>query len=237
MKFKVGDRVKHKVYGDGVVIKVDAADKKIPYRIRFCNGWESWGAVENVSKIKTAKTETIVIFRRGEEVIALDKRTGKRAVAKCSPDDKFDFMVGAKLRFERLTAEEKPKREYLQKFEKGKAYVFREKLHDEILGSSNWTGKVDGKIVRVINETTGIVSGFDVSPRWCEEIELYNGKVVCVKNSAGNEGLYTVGRIYEFKDGVITVDNGVEIDKGDEPFASFEEFNSFSSSEFIEVVE
>ena len=46
--------------------------------------------------------ETIVIYRKGNEVIALDKRTGKKAIAKCSPEDTFDFNIGAKLAFDRL---------------------------------------------------------------------------------------------------------------------------------------
>lgn len=54
------------------------------------------------------KNNTIVIYRKGNEVIALDKRTGKKAVAKCDPRDTFDFNIGAKLAFERLTIEPKP---------------------------------------------------------------------------------------------------------------------------------
>ena len=46
--------------------------------------------------------ETIVIYRKYNEVIALDKRTGKKAIAKCSPEDTFDFNIGAKLAFDRL---------------------------------------------------------------------------------------------------------------------------------------
>lgn len=48
--------------------------------------------------------QTIVIYRKGAEVIALDKTTGNKAVAKCSPEDTFDFETGAKLAFERLYA-------------------------------------------------------------------------------------------------------------------------------------
>ena len=51
--------------------------------------------------------ETIVIYRKDNEVIALDKRTGKKAIAKCSPEDKFDFNIGAKLAFERLMNSDK----------------------------------------------------------------------------------------------------------------------------------
>lgn len=46
--------------------------------------------------------ETIVIYRKGNEVIALDKATGEKAIAKRSPEDTFDFNIGAKLAFDRL---------------------------------------------------------------------------------------------------------------------------------------
>ena len=47
--------------------------------------------------------ECIVIYRKDNKVIALDKTTGKTGIAKCSPEDEFDFGIGAKLAFERLT--------------------------------------------------------------------------------------------------------------------------------------
>lgn len=47
--------------------------------------------------------ECIVVYRKDSKVIALDKTTGKTGIAKCSPEDKFDFGIGAKLAFERLT--------------------------------------------------------------------------------------------------------------------------------------
>ena len=49
--------------------------------------------------------ERIVIYRKDKETIALDKRTGKKAVAKCSQEDKYDFGVGAKLACDRLMGE------------------------------------------------------------------------------------------------------------------------------------
>lgn len=51
--------------------------------------------------------EVIVIYRNGAETVTLDKRTGKKGVAKCSPADEYDFTTGAKLAFERLTGEQK----------------------------------------------------------------------------------------------------------------------------------
>lgn len=58
------------------------------------------------SKSLKPVSECIVIYRRGNEVIALNKIDGSKAVAKCHPDDDFDFMVGAKLAFQRLVGEE-----------------------------------------------------------------------------------------------------------------------------------
>lgn len=46
--------------------------------------------------------ETIVIYSKEREVIAVDKVTGDKAIARCSPADEYDFHVGAKLAFERL---------------------------------------------------------------------------------------------------------------------------------------
>lgn len=46
--------------------------------------------------------DCIVIYRKDNEVIAHNKVTDEKAVAKCSPDDTFDFETGAKLAFDRL---------------------------------------------------------------------------------------------------------------------------------------
>ena len=74
-------------------------DKKYDYSWRFKK--------EEVEKV----SNTIVIYMKGNQVIALDKATGKNAVAKCHPDDEFDFNIGAKLAFERLMGviKEEPK--------------------------------------------------------------------------------------------------------------------------------
>lgn len=64
---------------------------------------------------------------------------------------------------------------------------------------------------------------------------LYNGKVVCIDRTS-NYGLYTVGKIYQFKDGSLTGDNGREYPlcaKVD----SFEEFLKHTSAKWIEIKE
>lgn len=49
--------------------------------------------------------ETIVLYREDNRVIAIDKSTGEKAEAICSPADTFDFHTGAKLAFQRLLGE------------------------------------------------------------------------------------------------------------------------------------
>ena len=63
---------------------------------------EGVGYVGDERWLERCGNETIVIYRKDNDVIALDKRTGKKAIAKCSPEDTFDFNVGAKLAFDRL---------------------------------------------------------------------------------------------------------------------------------------
>lgn len=52
--------------------------------------------------LEPVPNETIVIYRKGREVVAYDKVSKKKAIARCHPDDEFDFMMGAELAFERL---------------------------------------------------------------------------------------------------------------------------------------
>lgn len=94
-------------------------------------------------------SKKIVITADGKETLARlyeGNKVVKSATAKCSPEDAFDFNIGAKLAFERLIGSTAEKKE-----------------------------------------------------------EFYNGKVVCIKK--GFLCAYTVGKIYEFKDGNVINDN------------------------------
>ena len=113
-KFKVGDKVrildgskienyrgsfademKHYI-GETATISGVSELEPIGYYLKgYSYIWDERG-------LELAKPDTIVIYRKYNEVIALDKRTGKKAIAKCSPEDTFDFNVGAKLAFNRL---------------------------------------------------------------------------------------------------------------------------------------
>jgi hypothetical protein len=86
---------------------------------------------------------------------------------------------------------------------------------------------------RVISGTANY--GTLVYDRERDTKKLYNGKVVCVDNSH-NEGSYTVGKIYQFVDGTITLDRGNKLPLWDKIYC-FEDWANYTSSKFIELVE
>lgn len=65
---------------------------------------------------------------------------------------------------------------------------------------------------------------------------LYNGKVVCIDLDGSNENNYTVGKIYQFENGRITTDEGAMIPNIKKIY-SFDDWNNWSSSKFIEIKE
>lgn len=67
------------------------------------------------------------------------------------------------------------------------------------------------------------------------EKPLYNGKVVCIDNKL-NEGIYTIGKLYQFKDGLLTGDTG-DVYLQFNPVRSFEEWTIWTGSKFIEIKE
>lgn len=154
MKFKVGDKVKvvrndvnrharNAIIGAvGVIKHIDTCDTKLPYAVEFreenaeynsCFGHCEeergyWCCDEMLELVEKKPNECIVIYRKDSDVIALDKCTGRKAVAKCSTDDEFDFNIGAKLAFERLEALEKQDKEikvgdYVKVVDRGKTYT------------------------------------------------------------------------------------------------------------------
>lgn len=67
--------------------------------------------------------------------------------------------------------------------------------------------------------------------------EKYNGKVVCI-DPCDCEDMYTLGKIYEFKDGRIQDDEGCVVPPIDEEgIVNFNEWQDFSSAKWVEIVE
>lgn len=130
-KFKVGDKVRVKNVEVGTFSCdwpfVEAMVKYIGKKFtiaedcgngiyRFISSPFNWAE----DWLEPAETETIVIYRNGDKTIALDKTTGKKAEAKCSEDDTYDFYTGAKIAFERLIGEDKAEEQPKPKLYNGK---------------------------------------------------------------------------------------------------------------------
>lgn len=124
-KFKVGDRVKVKkdivtlnrrTVGKCGTVKELLADNYCSVEFdefvggHDCNGFakegHGWNYVEDALDLVKTQNETIVIYRKDNKVVALDKSTGEKAEVKCNPADEFDFRTGAKLAFNRLMGED-----------------------------------------------------------------------------------------------------------------------------------
>lgn len=114
MRFKAGDKVRVKKFKEipnaweiegkmdhlmGKVVEIKSSTPWGGYNVYDPKHHCEWSFVEDDLE---PVNETIVIYRKDREVIAVDKVTGDKAIAKCSPEDTFDFNVGAKLAFDRL---------------------------------------------------------------------------------------------------------------------------------------
>lgn len=110
-KFKVGERYKSRMILDNAaVIEIteingDFVSYKDVERETIGRKMFEIGSIfsDNLEKVGS---ETIVIYRNDNKVVALDKSTGEKAEAKCNPADEFDFRTGAKLAFNRLMGED-----------------------------------------------------------------------------------------------------------------------------------
>lgn len=95
--------------------------------------------------------EMIVIYRKDNKVVALNKATGKEGVARCAPEDTFNFETGAKLAFKRLVGEDTAAEPV-----KPKAPKFKVGEFVRVVGAKN--GSIDkvhgfpiGQIVKVVD--------------------------------------------------------------------------------------
>lgn len=213
--------------------------------------WFTKTAFENSFDLIQKSTQKLIITVNGAETLARlyeGDKVVKTATAKCSPDDTFNFETGAKLAVGRLftTTEQKA-----IKIEVGKSYWL--KPYDEVkahfgIGMMSWK-RIQKNPVKIKEmKTCGVYTGETVNEdEWAflpehfakEAPQYYNGKVVCVSVSGGYFA-YTVGKIYEFIDGRVKIDNGsiVPSDKSG-AVTSLEDWNGryYTRAKFIPLVE
>lgn len=177
------------------------------------------------------KYNKIVITTDGKETLARlydGNNVIESATAKCSPDDEFDFNIGARIAFDRLIGEEKTEQKkkwrVVNRKPRGGDYVrivnpcFTFNKAGDILKVADTVG-YDGIHVKGCDHPRGTsddehfwcyrrINYEVVEPVTTEQIkkpQYYNGKVVCVE--CGDDS-YTVGKVYEFKDGTLVDDQG-----------------------------
>lgn len=260
-KFKVGDKIigkEHNGYpitNDRTVVEVierDLARTFNPLRVRVLDGtfkgYDYWVDPNKFKFYNPPCPEKIVITSDGVTTKAtryLDDKWVSEAVATCSPEDEFDFNVGAELALERLL---KSKWNIVKvKFEGGITY-YNYKTTDSnvkegmtIVVPVNYRGKTRESEVTVVEVVKGdkYTGTFPISNMTeisiAEVPKYYNGKVVCLDNDH-NTSNYTVGKIYEFKDGKLKTDNGYMLPLS-KSVKSFKEFTNYSSSKWLEIVE
>lgn len=239
-KYKIGDRViasdnmdNYKKQPGTIVDLWYSPNHPTPYRVKFdacgCLLWsEVHGLIVPEQKIVITtdgtKITTATLYEDGKKV--------KTATAKCCPEDTFDFMVGAKLACERLS----PKTEWrvVNRPVKGGDYIritlptFSFDNHGDILRVSfvrkdgvaviyakdhpkktNHTGNFEWYYRDDEYEVVEKVTKTEEPPK----PKYYNGKVVCVKHGFESYcpvSSFTIGKVYNVVDGVITSDTGYE---------------------------
>ena len=232
------------------------------------------GTYRNFVIIDENHTEQkIVITADGNVTLARlydGKTVIKSATAKCSPDDKFDFATGARIAFDRLIGEEKTEQE-----QKWRVVNRKAKVGDYIrIKGKPFYFNHDGEILKVdaVAKTIVRVYGRNHNDETCasnylwnyylgsecevvepvteeeplkeEPTKYYNGKVVCVRTG---HSWFTVGKVYDVIDGVITADDGDQYPKcGEEPYKDAEDIRHAGcldtprhnrTNEFIPLVE
>lgn len=93
-------------FQDGFMI--NDMGEKFPYH-KGIDNFKEWQNFSASAWELVTDTKEITIRQKGRKVIAVMTEDGKyikSAKAKCSPADEFDFNIGAKLAFQRLTGEE-----------------------------------------------------------------------------------------------------------------------------------
>lgn len=186
---------------------------------------DRWATPASALEVIPVSKNKIIIYTDMDSprtIIARDLSTGKSGIAKCNPEDEFDFYKGATLAFTRLldVAKDAPK----CKFKVGDKIVGNAKANRYGITKEGWIGTVT-KIIenpkkienpfnadeaRYINFAAAANGGRGLEYVLCDDAfdlyDLWNGKVVCTYSFRGCD--FIVGKVYKVEDGQIVGENG-----------------------------
>ena len=252
-KFKVGDRVKytatHRVVKTGsirTIKRIATFGNAIDLAQIFFD--ESglpflWASFKDLELVETKKEEKkmhkILIMEDSKDpkvVIARDLETHKEAKARCGDKDTYDFYTGAKIAFERLNEANKPK------FKVGDCVIGNDSADQcYYVTTKGWIGYVEelseirptGILVNSKKDFTG--ERYFVDEKHFDKCDNppYNSRIVCTNNCGGFQKWWTVGKIYEVKNGYLVDDDGDKYG----PFDNFRHINLGMMANFVEVKE
>lgn len=196
MKYKVGDKVriatdKSKSFAWNDEGKMDKWLGKV-MTIRECRNFENYTAYKMKEDIEEhvlgwnwhetmidglvtneEPKHSITITSDGKittAIFTVDGKEVKKGIAKCSPEDKFNFKIGAELALERMWGkeEQKEKHWYYSK-KKMLSYPYMKKIHEMV--NAKWPDFYDGKPVdedSFDKDGHGYINGLRVNKDWCE---------------------------------------------------------------------
>lgn len=218
----------------GHQIECGFCDKQNEYLTHSIAGSHKGEGWRTVPFSEFEREKTIGVIRRNGNTITVHMGD-LHGTAKCSPDDQFDLCTGCELALRRALGVQKDEPVYTTIFKPGKRYkasVRAYKRHRKNVPI--WMTENDGKTVEVTSPTMATCGAYTYTPNRCEEIQepekpvepekpkYYNGKMVCVDN--GGYSWWTAGKIYEYKDGIVTADDGDKYPKrGAEPYRDAED--------------
>ena len=217
-KFKVGERYTSKLFVDkGAVIEITEISgdvvsyKDIAGRTYSVKNFEIGSLFSDM--LKKVGSETIVIYRNDNKVIALDKSTGEKAEANCNPADEFDFRTGAKLAFNRLMGEDNGVREVKRKAKVGE-YIKIVEAHPYMIPYKN------GDVFKVVSVYE---SGVEIKKDGTPVTSAWHREYVVLENYKPEE------KAQENDDSEIHVGDMVEVIHRGECYSSYNKWSGLGS--------
>lgn len=167
-----------------------------------------WVNATSAKRFLRKATTSIHIYQRGRTVIAHESETCREGIAKCSPNDKFDFSVGARIALLRLFGEKVPdsltgkdKIDEKEEFEVGDRVIIRDWDDMEKEFGINFPGSIQCRcgFTKDMEKLCGEVAqikGFDRFEHDVVKLEFesFTGNIYC---SFSTDMIRKVGKNYK----------------------------------------